>query len=244
MYKYIFSILLFLSSCSWELLPEAQDIESHSDVHIFEVRNGFDIFYNEKASKSVREYYESGTIVLNGSYFWVSSWWLYYPAGYWEHPSWNCCTLYLSDGTSVSTTTNLDDPNLSHIVSLSESGSIEIFSPSSMKQHTWFYTYWFQTWPLVLSGNIIQSFSDSWHARGPHERTLLGKTQSGKVYFFIFEKPVSLTEVADIIVQDDRFTIDPITLLNLDGWPSTAYYDGENWFRENAQLPIIFRIKK
>jgi hypothetical protein len=33
-------------------------------------------------------------------------------------------------------------------------------------------------------------------------------------------------------------------VINLDGWPSTAYYDGEKWFRENEKLPIIFRIKK
>lgn len=237
-----FISLILLTSCSWEFLPPSQDIESHDYVHVFEAKNGFEIVFDSGTTKTVSEYHTSGSIILNGSYFWVTEKRVYYPAGLW-----------VENGIEKSPM-NMTDPNLSHIVYKNNWG-IYIYPNHywvSKTKSTWSFIDGqfsaedsaIQAWPLVLSGNILQPLWDSWHARGPHERTLIGKTQSGKVYFFIFEKPVTLPQVADIIVQDDRFAIDPITLLNLDGWPSTAYYDGENGFRENAKLPIIFRIRE
>lgn len=236
MYKYLFSTFLFLSSCSWELVPGSQDIESHSDVSVIEAKNGFEILFDSWATQPVRDYYESWSIVINWSYFW------YTPMGIW-YPAW----LWIENGIEKSPM-NMSDPNLSHIVFLSM-GALMV-TPNEVWVQSLdgcYKTIWcraFQAGPLVLSGNILQPFHDSWHANGLHERTLLGKTQSGKVYFFLFEKPVTLSEVGDVVVQDSRFQNDPITLLNLDGWPSTAYYDWENGFRENEKLPIIFRINK
>lgn len=229
---------MLLTSCSWDFLPPSQDIQSHDYVHVIEAKDGFEILFDSGATKKVSEYYTSWSIVINGSYFWVTESWVYYPAGYWEIAR---QPIVIPD-IWKQTNPVYNDPNITHFVGITGS-AIDIFSNKEYYGWPEIYDSMFQSWPLVLSGNILQPFSDSWHARGPHERTLLGKTQSGKVYFFIFEKPVSLTEVADIIVKDDRFTIDPITLLNLDGWPSTAYYDGENGFRENAKLPIIFLIR-
>ena len=85
----------------------------------------------------------------------------------------------------------------------------------------------FQAGPLVLSGNILQDFGQSWHARESHERTLIGKTKTGKVYFFISRQQLSLSQIGEQIARDPRFQQDPITVLNLDGGPSTAYFDGE-----------------
>lgn len=75
----------------------------------------------------------------------------------------------------------------------------------------------FQAGPIVLSGGIIQDFSNSWHARESRERTLIGKTESGKVYFFVSRKKISLTRVGEILASDPIFQSDPITILNLDG---------------------------
>jgi len=236
MYKYFLIFIIFLTSCSSDILPESQDIESREDIRVIEANDGFDILFDSWATREIRDYYESWNTVINGSYFWYTHMGMYYPAGLW-----------IENGIEKSPM-NMSDPNLSHIVFLSL-GALMI-APNEVWVHSLdgcYHTIWcraFQAGPLVLSGNILQSFPDSWHASGPHERTLIGKTESGKVYFIIFRKPRSLTEVADIIVQDDRFTTDPITLLNLDGWPSTAYYDGKNGFRENEKLPIIFRIKQ
>jgi hypothetical protein len=75
----------------------------------------------------------------------------------------------------------------------------------------------FQAGPLVLSDNILQDFGQSWHAREPHERTLIGRTISGKVYFFLSRKQISLTRAGEIISNNPIFQSDPITVLNLDG---------------------------
>lgn len=75
----------------------------------------------------------------------------------------------------------------------------------------------FQSGPLVLSGNILQDFGESWHAYGKHERTLIGKTDSGRIFFFIFPQKITLTDVARDILLEPLFQKDPLTLLNLDG---------------------------
>lgn len=235
-YRYFFIVIFFLSSCSWELIPGTQDIESYSDASVIEAKNGFEILFDSWANQSLYTAYETWSIVINGTYFWYTPMGIYYPAWLW-----------IENGIEKSPM-NMSDPNLSHIVFLSLGALMITPNEVWVKSLDGCYkTIWcraFQAGPLVLSGNILQSFPESWHANGPHERTLIWKTESGKTYFFVFRKPRSLTEVADIIIQDDRFTSDPITLLNLDGWPSTAYYDGKNWFRENEKLPIIFRIKQ
>ena len=68
--KYILiSCLLLLTSCSSILLPEPQDIEVISGSYVIEASDGFDILYDSGATKMVREYFSSGSIIINGSYF-------------------------------------------------------------------------------------------------------------------------------------------------------------------------------
>jgi hypothetical protein len=47
-----------------------------------------------------------------------------------------------------------------------------------------------------------------------------------------------------LILDDERFSRDPITVINLDGGPSTAFFDGKNGFRSDKKLPIVFCINK
>ena len=235
--KYILiSCLLLLTSCSSILLPEPQDIEVISGSYVIEASDGFDILYDSGATKMVREYFSSGSIIINGSYFWKTSSAGIVPAWLWIE---NWIEKY---------PLRTDDPNLSHVVIVSGS-TLEIpwNQEAKISLASCLLSYScdaFQAGPLVLSGNTLESFSDSWHTSGVYPRTLIGMTRSGKTYFFIFTTPISLHDVWEKIIQDDRFTRDPLTLLNLDGWPSTAYFDGEQWFRANEKLPIIIRIKK
>lgn len=228
-----------LSACSWEY---SGNNNLNPPTYFFtEAKNGFEVFYDSRATKSIKEYYESGSIVINGSYFGATASGLYYPAWLWEDAQHACCSLFLDDGTPISTAPNYEDPNLSYIVWVSGKGEVKMFPRQLFKENAWPYAYSFQAWPLVLSENLPQSSSGSWHADEPHERTLIGKTKSGKIYFFTFIHPFSLSEVWKVVYSS--FRDDPITLLNLDGWPSTAYYDGQYWFNEDAKLPIIIRIK-
>lgn len=241
MKKFLLVVAFILSSCSFWVSSPIQNIQNPPPAYFFtEAKHGFEIFYDSQASKSVKEYYTSGSMVINGSYFWKTASGLYYPAWLWEDTKHACCHLFLDDGTDISTQPNSEDPNLSYIVWISDTQNIKIFPRERFKENAWPYKYSFQAWPLVLSGNVLQDFSRSWHANEPHERTLIGKTQSGKIFFFTFTRPIELAEVWKVIYSS--FRDDPITLLNLDGWPSTAYYDGTYGFNEHAKLPIIIRI--
>lgn len=239
MFKYLFPFIFILAGCTSQTVVSVATVPMESHFITFEASHGFEIFYDSGATKTIQEYYETGSVVLNGSYFgWTTSG-EYYPAWLWiehhilQHPI------------------EQHDANISHMVFYRDYGnSISIIPNSESKLEiprcldNRAGCIAFQAWPLVLSGNILQDFGFSWHANEPHERTLIWKTQSGKIFFFISTTPITLRDAGDIILKDSRFTIDPITVLNLDGWPSTAFFDGVDWFRRDKKLPIIFRIKK
>jgi Phosphodiester glycosidase len=205
---------------------------------IIEAPHGFEVFFDSGATHTARDLYISGSTVINGSYFWVTDSGVYYPAWYWE----KFRQSMMIPGIWKQLNPVYDDPNITHFVGISWS-ELKIFANSEFKRNAGPYDFSFQAGPLILSGNTLQDFGKSWHANEPHERTLVGKTQSGKVYFFLSRKQLSLTEAGEQIRLDPRFWQDPITVLNLDGWPSTAYYDGIHGFREDKNLPIFFKIR-
>lgn len=239
MIKYFFLLLFIitLGSCSSQFPSLDPQVPLKNDFFVFDVTKGFEMFYDIDVTKTISEYYKSGSIVFNGSYFGGTRPGEYYPAGYWEIDK---KVLNISKLWKMAYPI-FDDPNITHIVWFSGT-EMKIFSNEKFKENAGPYDFGFQAWPLVLSGNILQNFWSSWHANSKHERTLIGKTQSGKIFIFISTLPLSLSEVWQKILSDDRFTEDPITVLNLDGWPSTAFFDWKNGFRENKKLPIVFRI--
>ena len=205
----------------------------------FEAKNGFEIFFDPLAKKELKEYYQSGTVVINGSYFGTTTSGSYYPAGRWNIV-WQ---KYFQDDIAR------EDPNLSHIALYDHAGGVILFLPNNETlpdcadrkiNSGSFDCSTFQAWPLVLTWWHILDILDSWHADEPHERTLIGTTEEGKIYFFIFTEKVSLKVAWESIKL--RFPNDNMSVLNLDGGPSTAYYDGENGFWQNKKLPIILRI--
>ncbi len=69
MFKKLFLIsIIFLSSCVREL-PQSKNISTNPDFLVFEAKNGFEIFYDSGATKSLEDLYTPGSIILNGSYF-------------------------------------------------------------------------------------------------------------------------------------------------------------------------------
>lgn len=237
MFKFLFCIsLFFLISCSF-LQKNSQ--ENQKDFSLFEVKNGFSLdFYKDRTTAKILQE-KNGWVVLNGSYFWLTSSWIPYPAGLW-----------LKNGIILR---NLEttDPNLSFVVSYTSSGKNlkirknnesqeQIRSCKADKNEC----FAFQSWPLVLSGNLLQDFGSSWHASETHERTLLWVTKSGKIFFFIFPEKVTLTHVATEISKEALFIDDPLTLINLDGWPSTSYSDEKNLFMQMKNFLFLFSFHK
>jgi uncharacterized protein YigE (DUF2233 family) len=237
MLKYLLPFLFFLSACSAIITEPIMINPLWDNLVTIESPHGFEVFFDSGATHTARDIYTPGSTVINWSYFWVTDSWLYYPAGLWSKNG----QAIVMPSIWKQLTPVYDDPNITHFVGISWS-ELKIFANSEFRRNSGPYDFSFQAGPLVLSGNILQDFGKSWHANGQHERTLIGKTQSGKVYFFVSRKQLSLIEIGEQIRLDPRFWQDPITVLNLDGWPSTAYYDGIHGFREDKKLPIFTRI--
>jgi Phosphodiester glycosidase len=235
-YKLLPFLLFLLASCT-QISSSVSIVPIWDEMIVILAPHGFEVFFDSGTTHTARDIYTPGSTVINWSYFWVTDSGVYYPAGLWIEKWKQSYSLEQSD------------PNLSHVVLYRPYGdSLTIVANSETSEQIPMCIQnpagctAFQAGPLVLSGGIIQDFGKSWHANESHERTLMGKTQSGKVYFFISRQQLSLTEVGEQIARDPRFQQDPITVLNLDGWPSTAYYDGIHGFREDKKLPIFIRI--
>ncbi len=235
MLKKIFLISIFLlASCAWKNpYHQRENISSNPDFLVFEAKNDFDELYDSGATKSVKELYTPGSVMLNGSYFWLTDSGAYFPAWLW-----------IEDGRKFSEM-RTDDPNLSMVVS--KCGT-QWHIDSNDSWWKWlcknWYTYAFQAWPLVLNkGWVASSFSGSWHADASHGRTMMRLTHDNRIYFFIFPKKVSLRMAWEAIMKSHQFERTDIDVVNLDGWPSTAYFDGNVGFNENSKFPIVIRIR-
>ena len=230
-------LLLAFSACTWNTISN-HTIPVWLPYYVVEAKHGFEIVYDPQATYSVKEYYESGKFILNGSYFWMTPSGWYYPAGLWiSNPRKESLKIQSHDIWRT-------DPNLDTIVAQCD-GKWELYTLDGFLKTFCNYTYAFQTWPLVINEWwITSSFSGSWHANEPHERTMMAKTHDGNVFFIIFSSGITLSDAGKKIMSDPLFSGKDIDVVNLDGWPSTAYYDGTYGFRENENLPIILRVRR
>lgn len=154
--------------------------------------------------------------------------------------------LYKNDTTTVPLAKL--DRQVSAIVSMS-STSMEFIPVSEFKSELLASsTLAFQTGPLVIIKNTIttSSINTSLNGTGTYARTLLGKTESGQTFFVIVTARKNLTEIAAKLLSLKLFANDTISVINLDGGPSTALYTLEMSslnFRETKYLPIIIGVR-
>ena len=159
--------IFLLSDCSHTILWDPTRVQSLSRAAIFEVPHGFEMLYDPSPTLSIRDYSLYGSSVINGSYFGTTDTWDYSPAWLWR--------IWKNELSPAIFT----DPNITHVVTISRSDriQIDISANSILLTRKWGSEQdAFQAWPLVLSGNILQKFSGSWHADGLYARTLIGKT--------------------------------------------------------------------
>lgn len=241
---YIFIILGILTiGLSLSHFLDTNDVPVGDAFLTIEAINGFEIIFDPLASKELREYHQSGTVVINGSYFMTTSSGGYLPAGLWNI-KWQ---KYYQD------TLDRGDPNLSHIVLYDHAGGMVLFFengvelPPCAKRNTKspdpsssLECSTFQAGPLLYSSDGYADLSRSWHASEEHERTIMGVTEEWKIYFFIFPLKITLKNATEQIQK--KFSTEAITLLNLDGGPSTSYFDGKEGYWQFKKIPIILRI--
>ena len=193
--------------------------------------NEMKVSFVSKPSRTMdQETLDGFPTVVNGSYFWQTSTGTYFPAGLWK-----------SEGV-VSSKTDFSDPNLSHIVTYTNSGNIVAIEANSdfIEGKCPMGCVAFQAWPLIASDRILVANNGSWHAQGKHERTILGIQDAHTPIIFIFTEKISLTEAGEKILGKYPNVTD---LINLDGWPSTAFKTQIASFRWDKILPIVWHIR-
>lgn len=223
------TFILLCVSGAYLFLQEIQSISKPSffTIPVQEMK----ITFNSNPNRTInQETDENFPIVINGAYFWQTSTGAYFPAGLWK-----------SEGM-VSSKTDFNDPNLSHIITYTHSGNIVTIEANSNfpEGRCPGGCVAFQAGPLIASGRILESSNGSWHAEGGHERTILGILDTRAPIIFIFTDKISLREAGEKILGQYPDVTD---LINLDGWPSTAFKTQATSFRWEKLLPILWHIR-
>lgn len=105
----------------------------------------------------------------------------------------------------------------------------------------------FQTGPLIIDKNELQNdfIDNSLNGNGNFRRSIIGYTESGKIMIFITTKPFDLKRLGTTILSLDDLEGEILTLLNLDGGSSVAFYAKESpnlTSGENKLLPFVLGI--
>lgn len=87
----------------------------------------------------------------------------------------------------------------------------------------------FQTGPSVIMSNRAEkdNIFNSKNGRIQRPRTLMGMTTNKEKHFFIFRYNYSLNEIADIMLHLDQFEGKNLSVINLDGGSSSAFYSSD-----------------
>lgn len=143
------------------------------------------------------------------------------------------------------------DTQLTHVVSLDATSTITFIPAASFATSSYQPTrgrVLFQTGPLMIEKNQITEnyITKSLNGTGQYPRTLLGTTENGATFFAVSTRAHDLTTLAQKILDLDLFKNEIVSVINLDGGPSTALYSAEKSnfnVRVYKTLPLIFGVK-
>jgi exopolysaccharide biosynthesis protein len=210
--------------------------DSQQGLRIIYVRNrSLRYLYRPENKLTVRKLAEAENMVVavNGAYF----------SGNYTNAQ-HAGLLYMNGKTIVKQ--SLSDPQISHVVSILQDGTIEFTANKDFALTNKVATA-FQSGPLVLADNNIATtfIAESTNGNGKYKRTLLGKTADGDLFFVITNQPYTLTEVATMLLQNPLLADKLISVINLDGGASTAMYSRDNVdfnFNTSWFLPILIGV--
>lgn len=193
-----------------------------------------EIIYNPEQEIIVRDIAKDNVfdIVINGGYFNTDN----------EYAG-----ALIIDGKIISRPAPLDQ-QLSHVVTYNSNNKTYEFKKTTEFQSSTQYDLAFQTGPLFLLDNNLQSefINNSANGTGEYLRSFLGTTSEGEVFVGITLKKYSLEDLADYLLELDIFKNKTINVINLDGGSSVSLYLGENSKFNYGQykiLPILIGFK-
>jgi exopolysaccharide biosynthesis protein len=135
--------------------------------------------------------------------------------------------LFVVDGKPFNAV-KLEDVQLSHVLSINRDGriaSIRVasreFASSTLSEPTHI-----QSGPLIAEdGRIAEAFiAASLNGKDAYKRTAIGRTHAGETVIVVSKTPRTLKRLGVYVLQVNRYAKRGLTLLNLDGGPSTAIH--------------------
>jgi uncharacterized protein YigE (DUF2233 family) len=159
--------------------------------------------------------------------------------------------LFAANGKQYAALKPLDN-QLSHVISITESGAVsaiqradEAFATNA-RIDTGTHI---QTGPLLTqNGLLTKEFIDAAiNGKDRYKRTAVGVTADGTIVFVIAKTPRSLLDLANVVLDKNDYRVRKLTLVNLDGGPSTAIYSTEQpslSYQPDKVTPIVLGITR
>jgi uncharacterized protein YigE (DUF2233 family) len=121
-----------------------------------------------------------------------------------------------------------NDRQLTHVISLNAAGSITAISAAvpELEGKLNPNSSHLQTGPIIIQdGEIKNDFIvNSLNGNDAYKRTAIGRTANGETVIVIAKTPYTLTNLALAILRTNNYRERRLTLVNLDGGPSTAIH--------------------
>jgi uncharacterized protein YigE (DUF2233 family) len=159
--------------------------------------------------------------------------------------------LFVVNGKSYAPLKPLD-PQLSHVMSLSDTGritSISLADGDANSSERWKLGTHIQSGPLIIdAGRVATNYIDaSINGKDRYKRTAIGMTADGATVIVISRTPRSLQALAAAVLNINRLRDRGLTLLNFDGGPSTSLHATEQRklsYQADKLTPVLFAIRR
>ena len=141
------------------------------------------------------------------------------------------------------------DPQLTHVVRYSRGkGKMKFIEIDKFIPVTDNDTIEFQAGPVLISeSTITENFiRSSINGMREHIRTLIGYSNDRMTHFIIVRQKMTLLATAEKLLQFSIFKDKSLSVINLDGEPSTALWSKifpEINYGINERLPLLFALK-
>jgi exopolysaccharide biosynthesis protein len=157
--------------------------------------------------------------------------------------------LFVLDGKPLNAL-KPDDGQLSHVLAIDRDGriaSIRVASNELVSSAQTEPTH-IQTGPLITEdGRIAEAFiAASLNGKDAYKRTAIGRTRAGETVIVIAKTPRTLKRLGTYVLQVNQYAKRCLTLLNLDGGPSTAIHSNitsDLSYGADKVTPVGFAIR-
>jgi uncharacterized protein YigE (DUF2233 family) len=162
--------------------------------------------------------------------------------------------LHVFDGKKLSEL-KLEDRQLTHVLSIDRSGRIDSIREATyelqatLNADTSRLSTHIQSGPLILdNGKLAKPFIEgSLNGNDAYKRTAIGVTRAGETVIVIAKTPRTLADLASIVLATNDYAKRGLTLLNLDGGPSTAIHSADVRglsYGADKITPVGFGVRK